>query len=159
MKAEPPIVASRVASIVGSAYLGGAVGYRVASKLGFPIDLLSPLFYTLPGALAGATVYAAWTGLRNRHQNAAEMVISGTVGVVLALVVEARLPSILSAVFPRGGAGGTGFFGIAVYELLCDLSAIAFLCALLLAGFAPLTHHLAPAPPGAEDTPRSGSRP
>lgn len=152
-------MASRVASIVGSAYLAGAVGYRVASKLGFSIDLLAPLFYTLPGALAGATVYAGWTGFRSRHQDAAGMVIAGAVGVVLAAVVDARLASILSAVLPRGGAGGAGFFGIAVYELLCDLSAIAFLCALLLAGFAPLTHHLAPALPNIEDRPEAGSRP
>ena len=121
---------------VASLYLIGAVGYRVFSKLGVSIEWLAPLFYSLPGGLAGATLYAAWTGMRGRRQTRWAMAISGALGVIAAPLLEARLMAWLGS-RATPGAGNSLFFGRAVTELLCDLSAIVILFALFLSVSAP----------------------
>lgn len=134
---------NQLITLLASLYLIGAVGYRVASKLGFTVDILAPLFLSLPGGLAGATLYAAWTGLRGRRQTRWGMGVSGALGVILFELLETRLVAYLSTRVTPGSAGGYFFFGRAVTELICDLSAIVILFALFLSVSAPFARRRA----------------
>ena len=137
---------NQLVTVAASLYLAGAVGYRVASKLGFPIDALAPLFSSLPGGLAGAILYAAWTGLRKRRQTRWAMAWSGALGVILAQLLEGPIIRYLGTRVGGGMAGGYAFFGRAVTELICDLSAIVILFALFLSVSAPFARRRAATP-------------
>jgi len=128
---------NQLVTLAASIYLIGAVGYRVASRLGFPIEPLSHLFFSLPGGLAGATLYAAWTGLRGRRQTRWRMAIAAALGIVVIELLERPLINYLGTRGASGMAGGYAFFGRAVTELVCDLSAIVILFALFLSVSAP----------------------
>ena len=127
---------------VATLYLIGAVTYRITSKLGVSIEPLAPLFYSLPGGLAGATLYAAWTGLRGRRQTRWGMAVSGALGVIVIELLEARLMSWLGT-RTQASTGGYAFFGRAATELVCDLSAIVILFALFLSVSAPFARRRA----------------
>lgn len=146
MSGEPRVVWRRVAALVGTGYLACAIVPRLLSSVGFFLPLAS-FYWSLPGALLGATVYAAWTGLRGRTQGILPMVVAGMAGVLLTGVLVVRLPATIRPFAPNG-AGGFSFLGASVYGMLCDLSAIVFLFALFLAAYVPA------APPGA--LPREG---
>ena len=150
MRRPAPIVLSRVAAIVGTGYLAGAVAHRLLPHSKF-FEPFAPLYWSIPGALAGAALYAAWTGLRGRPQDTLGMALSGTVGVVLTGLAVRRLPDMTRALFP-GSADHALFLATAFYETLCDVSAIVFLFALFLAAFVP-SARLSPPP---DQGPRAG---
>ena len=119
----------------GLIYLGGAVAYRVASRLDVTWPVLSPLYHTLPGGLAGGVLYAAWTGLRGRRQSLMSLALSAAAGVVVAAVA---LPALWSAMAPA--AAGPGVSSVPpAWDLVCDLSAITTLFALFMSISLPLT--------------------
>ena len=132
---KPPIILARVATYVGVGYLAGAIGHRLLPGVR-ALDALAPLYWSLPGALAGCAFYAAWTGLRSRSQSALGMVSVGAFGMVLEGLVVRRLPAAIQTLVP-GTPDRFVFYATAFYETLCDLSAIAFLFALFLAAFVP----------------------
>lgn len=143
---NPSIVLHRVATYVGAGYLAGAIGHRLFSGVRL-VEPLAPLFWSLPGALAGCALYAAWTGLRNRPQSALGMLSTGAVGMGLGGFAIRRLPAAIQALWPRSHDAFV-FNATAFYETLCDLSAIVFLFALFLAAFVPIARsRLSPRPP------------
>jgi len=139
---------NQLVTLVASIYLVGAVGYRVDSRLGLSIEPLAPLFFSLPGGLAGATLYAAWTGLRGRRQTRWRMSIAAALGIVAIELLEGPLMNYLGTRGTPGMMGGYAFFGRAVTELVCDLSAIVILFALFLSVSAPFARRRAVTPAG-----------
>jgi hypothetical protein len=152
MESRPADMPDRIAAVVGILYLLAAVGYRVSARLLSPSRVLAPLFDSLPGALGGAVIYAAWTGLRTRRQGAWGLVLSGLAGAVLAALLRARIAGGMGGAVPGEVAVGFGGIGRQVYPLLCDLSAIVILFALFLAAVAPGIR------PDAAQPPRSARR-
>ena len=129
----PRRVRNRTAAVAGLLYLGGAVVYRVAAQLETPIPALAPLYTTLPGGLAGAVLYAAWTGLRARRQSPWSLALSAAVGVIIVwLIGRTRL------------AAGPGS-AAAAWEMICDLSAVTILFALFMSATLPFARRQ-PAP-------------
>jgi len=144
MKTRMPVALDRVAEYLGVAYLLGAVGYRLSSLFRAWVEPLAPLYFSLPGALAGSTLYSAWTGLRGRRQSATALVAWGAAGVVVAWVAQARWEASLPFL-PPAGARGLDALGMDFYRLLCDLSGIVFLFSLFLAAWAPGARRRRPA--------------
>lgn len=118
----------------GLVYLGGAVAYRVASRLDLEWAFLSPLYHALPGGLAGGVLYAAWTGLRGRRQSLMSLALSAAAGLVAAALA---MPALWSWMAARDAAPGPG--APAAWELVCDLSAITLLFALFMSISLPFT--------------------
>ena len=118
----------------GLIYLGGAVAYRVASRLDVTWPVLSPLYHALPGGLVGAVLYAAWTGLRGRRQSLMSLALSAAASVVATAVA-------LPALWTRMAAGtSSGPDGVPPgWVLVCDLSAITILFALFMSISLPFT--------------------
>src|SRR5262245_47121874 len=116
------IVWTRVAGYVTVGYLICAILPRLFSRLSV-IAPLAAFYWSLPGALLGSAVYAAWTGFRGRRQSRLGIVIGGAVGVLVSGFAIARLPA---GAQPFPGPRGDPGLGAAVYALLCDLSAIVF---------------------------------
>jgi hypothetical protein len=127
----------RVAGLVGAGYLICALLPRVLSTAGVLLPLAS-FYWSLPGALLGCVVYAAWTGLRGRRQGVLGMVASGAAGVLASGFLIVRLPLTIRP-FAAAGSSSVSFFGAATYGVLCDLSAIVFLFALFLVAYLPAT--------------------
>ena len=125
---------NRSAAIAALLYLGGAVVYRVASRLDTPIPALAPLYTTLPGGLAGAVLYAAWTGLRGRRQSPWSLALAAAVGVAIVWVVARSQPAL-----------SQGPTHPPAWEMVCDLSAVTILFALFMSATLPFARRQ-PAP-------------
>ena len=146
MSSRPWFQLERVAGLVGAGYLVLALLPRVLSTAGVLVPLAS-FYWSLPGALLGCVVYAAWTGLRGRGQGVLGMVGSGATGVLASGFLIVRLPVTIRP-FAVAGSPASSFFGAATYGMLCDLSAIVFLFALFLVAYLPASPH--PSGDGAE---------
>jgi hypothetical protein len=133
------------AALAAVLYLSAAVGYRVASRLDVALPALAPLYHALPGGLAGAALYVAWTGLRGRQQELSSLTLAAGLGaIVIGLVKGPALAMLASVRSPDTTVP-------AAWEMICDLSAITILFALLMSASLPF-HRRRPAPADADRT-------
>lgn len=135
MRSRSSVVIERIAGYAAIGYLVLAVAPRLLLGLGVHVPLAF-FYWSLPGALAGAALYASWFAARGRSQRASGMVLAGLTGILLAGAALFRLPALLP--FPGMPKDPWAFLSSAVYATICDLSAIVFLFALFLTAFVPV---------------------
>jgi len=151
MKISKRRLRNQSVALVALLYLAAAVGYRVASRLDVALPALAPLYHALPGALGGAVLYVAWTGLRGRRQGVSGLALAAAIGVIVLGLVKAPVLGMLASARNPDTADRFAVMVPAAWEMICDLSAITTLFALFMSVSLPF-HRRRAAPAAADRT-------